>query len=200
MKILFFNSEYPPVGGGAGNASKYLLQELSKNQNLEIDFITSSADKFREEQLSDKIRIIFLDIGKKQKNLQHQSLKDLIQYSWKAYSFGRKLKRIKKYDIALAFFGVPCGYIAMGLGLPYIISLRGSDVPFYGERFRMVDQLLFRHLSPLVWKKARCVLANSEYLKNLAAKFSPKQKIEVIPNGVDVERFQKVTPKKKQKI
>ena len=33
------------------------------------------------------------------------------------------------------------GFIAMLLGLPYIVSLRGSDVPFYSKRFLFLDLL-----------------------------------------------------------
>ena len=47
MKILFLNYEFPPLGGGAGNATKYLFSEFTKQEDLEIDLITSSTDKFK---------------------------------------------------------------------------------------------------------------------------------------------------------
>jgi len=45
LKILMLNYEFPPLGGGAGNATYYMLKEFSKYPNLEIDLITSSIIK-----------------------------------------------------------------------------------------------------------------------------------------------------------
>ena len=37
MKILFLNYEYPPLGGGAGNATAYLLKEFAKIPDLKVE-------------------------------------------------------------------------------------------------------------------------------------------------------------------
>ena len=37
-RILVLNYEFPPLGGGAGNATYYLLKEFAKNNNIEIVF------------------------------------------------------------------------------------------------------------------------------------------------------------------
>ena len=58
-----------------------------------------------------------MDIGKKG-NLHYQSNKDLLTYSWKAQQLASKLIKKTDYDLVHAFFGIPCGYIAMKLGLP----------------------------------------------------------------------------------
>ena len=42
MKILFLNYEFPPIGGGSGNANFYLFKEFSKIKELDIELITSS--------------------------------------------------------------------------------------------------------------------------------------------------------------
>jgi len=93
-----------------------------------------------------------------------------------------------KFDLIHAFFGIPCGYIAMKLGLPYIVSLRGSDVPFYNPRFKVLDRIIFQKLSRRIWRNAKKVVANSEGLKTLAKKTFGGE-IEVIPNGIDVDEF-----------
>ncbi|HNZ25783.1 MAG TPA: glycosyltransferase family 4 protein [Spirochaetota bacterium] len=188
LKILMLNYEFPPLGGGAANATKYILKELSKNDNISVDFVTSSTNTYREESFSNKIKIYFLDIGKKD-NIHYQSNKDLLTYSFKALSFCKNLKKNNKYDLVHAFFGIPCGYIAMKLGMPYIVSLRGSDVPFYNKRFKLLDVLLFKKLSIKIWKKSNAVITNSEGLKNLALQTAPDQIISVIYNGVDIEEF-----------
>ncbi len=182
------NYEFPPLGGGAGNATYYLLRELSKNSDLEIDLITSSTDKYRTERFSQNISIYFLDIGKSG-NLQYQSEVDLIKYSWKALNLSKKLKKQKRYNLVHAFFGIPCGYVAQLLKLPYLVSLRGSDVPFYNPRFKLLDTFIFQRLSRTVWEKASSVITNSQGLKELAEATSPELKFSVIYNGIDTNEF-----------
>jgi glycosyltransferase involved in cell wall biosynthesis len=116
-------------------------------------------------------------------------MRDLLIYSWKAYNYCRRLKKENEFDLCHAFFGVPCGFIAMVLNIPYIVSLRGSDVPFYNNRFVWLDKLVFRRLSRYIWKKAKKVVALSQDLKTLAEKTAPKQEISVIYNGINTEEF-----------
>jgi glycosyltransferase involved in cell wall biosynthesis len=189
MRILLLNYEFPPLGGGAGNATYYLLKEFAKQDNMHVTLITSSHDTYREEDVSERIRIYYLDIGKKGKNPHLQTQKDLLTYSRKAYRLSKELCAKKQYDLVHAFFGIPCGYIAMKLGLPYVVSLRGSDVPFYNERFYWLDRLLFQRLSRNVWRRAKAVVANSEDLRALACATAPDVPISVIYNGVDTDTF-----------
>lgn len=194
MRILMLNYEFPPLGGGAGNATYYLLKEFSKHPDLEIDLVTSSIAVFKIQKFSENIVIHFLDINKKG-NLHYQANRDLLKYSCKAYFYCKKLIKEKQFDLCHAFFGIPCGYVAMKLGLPYIVSLRGSDVPFYNKRFYWLDKFIFKNLNKKIWEKAEKVIANSEGLKNLANKTNPRQQIEVVYNGVDTEEFKPIENK-----
>ncbi|MEA1925895.1 MAG: glycosyltransferase, partial [Patescibacteria group bacterium] len=189
MKILLLNYEYPPIGGGAATATYNLLRQFSNRKDVKIDLVTSSPDKYREEQFSENITVYFLDINKGG-NIHCQTNKELLTYSWKAWKFAKQLKKRKDYDLTHAFFGIPCGFIAMLLGIPYIVSLRGSDVPFYNEKYKLLDVLIFQRLSKIIWGKAKNVVANSEGLKQLALKTKSNQRINVIYNGVDIETFQ----------
>lgn len=195
IKILMLNYEFPPLGAGAANATYYILKELAKDPSLEVDLVTSSVDKFRVENFSPNIKIHYLDIHKKG-NLHYQSNKDLLTYSYKAYKYSLELMKQKNFDLCHAFFGIPCGYIAMKLGIPYIVSLRGSDVPFYNKRFYWLDKLIFKRLSKKVWRNSLKVIANSLGLKELALQSSPKQKINVIFNGVDINEYKPLKNKK----
>lgn len=192
------NYEFPPLGGGAANATKYILEEFSKYDNLHIDLITSSIGSFRIENFSPNITIHYLDIGKNGE-MHYQSNKDLLQYSWKCYWYCRKLLDSTSYDLAHAFFGIPCGFIAQQLKIPYIVSLRGSDVPFYNERFYWLDTLMFKRMSKRIWKNASFVVTNSQGLKELALSSSSNQEIKIIENGVDTSLF-KPRSKKNSKL
>ena len=199
MRALMLNYEYPPLGGVAGNATAALLREFAQIPELEIDLATSAIGEARTEFFSENIRIHFLDIGKRG-GLHYQTTKDLLTYSWRSWREARRMTRQKPYDLCHAFFGIPCGYVAskldraVGGGLPCIVSLRGSDVPFYNDRFRLLDRLLFRRLSRRIWSRAAAVVANSEGLRELALRTAPGQAVQVIPNGVDTTRF---TPSKR---
>lgn len=193
MKVLFFNYEYPPLGGGAGNASFYILQEFAKLPDLEVDFITSSVDgAYHLEKVGANISVHRLPIGKNNANIHFQSQKDLLVYTKEAWKFAKRLAKTNDYDLSHSFFTVPCGYLSWKLkkkyGIPYIISLRGSDVPGYSERFTF----LYAFITPLIkkiWKNAQFVFANSEGLKELALRSKPEHTIGVIYNGIDVAEF-----------
>ena len=64
--------------------------------------------------------------------------------------------------------------------LPYILSLRGSDVPGYNQRLSF-DYRLLSGLFRRIWTQASMVVANSRGLKKLANIFMPDLDIKVIP-------------------
>lgn len=193
MKVLFLNYEYPPLGGGAGNATAYLLKEYSHIADLEVHLVTSSVDDSAHHFfVGNNITVHSIPIGKNGKNVHHQSEKDLLTYAWRGYHFADKLLKKEKFDVIHAFFTVPCGYMAMKLGkkynVPYIVSLRGADVPGYSERFTMLYSLL-RPLTRRIWSLASNVVSNSSGLRILAIKTNPVQEISIIPNGIDIAEF-----------
>lgn len=193
IKVLFFNYEYPPLGGGAGNATAYILHEFSKNSELKLDLITSSTTgEYHLEKIGANINIHRLPIGKNENNLHFQSQKELLIYTWRAYFFAQKLVKKNNYDLTHSFFTVPCGVLSLLLWrtrkIPYIISLRGSDVPGYSERFSFI----YKIITPLVkyiWKKADAVVANSLEFKKLAEKVDSSKEIGVITNGINKKEF-----------
>jgi len=194
MKLLMLNYEFPPLGGGAGNATYYLLKGFAQRTDLSITLITSSSGQYRQENFSDNIKIHYLNINK-QGNPHYQSLKDLIKFSLIARKFTKTLIEKEKFDLVHAFFGLPCGYLAEKLHLPYLVSLRGSDVPGYSRRFYWLEILFFRRWNVRIWRKAKKVVANSENLKQLAQITAPNQSIDVIPNGIDTNEFFPVAAK-----
>ncbi len=193
MRVLMLNYEFPPLGGGAAQANRNILRAMAGQAGLEIDLITSCVGEGRQEKIAPGQTIHFVDIGK-HGGLHYQTNRDLLIYTLRAYRCARALTKQHRYDLCHAFFGIPCGVMAWRLGLPYIVSLRGSDVPYYNARFRMLDTILFKRLSAHVWSRASSVVANSEGLRDLALKSAPGQIIDVIPNGVDTTTFRPGEP------
>jgi len=183
------NYEYPPLGGGAGNATYYLLKEFSQIDDITIDLITSSVtNEFEEEKLNDSIHIYKLPVGKK--SIHYWTQREIISYSRQAYKYIKKQKKRGRYDLIHAFFGIPCGAIAHRFRkeIPYIVSLRGSDVPGFNERFSF-QYIFLKPIIRRVWWNAAAVIANSQGLKELALKTDGDARIDIIYNGVNVEDF-----------
>lgn len=197
MRILLLNYEYPPLGGGAGNHTFFHLKEFAKYNDIEIDFITSSTGEYHEEQLSDRIRAYYVNIHKGS-TIHYQTNRELLTYSLQAYALAKKLLPIREYNFIHAHFGIPCGFIANKLGLPYIVTLCGSDVPGFNERYKWLDAVLFRRMSKKIWAKAESMIITSQEFKNLALQTSPLQQFRMIPNGVDTEMFVPATSKPNQ--
>lgn len=179
------NYEFPPLGGGAANANAYMLKEFAAMEDLSVDLVTSSPDGDEREQFGDGVRVFKLDVGKDDRH--HWTQFEVLRFSWRAYWVVRALADRNEYDLVHAWFTVPSGAIAERLGLPYLVALRGSDVPGYNERFDLQYKLL-KPLIRRIWRRADAVVANSEGLKDLALE-TLEIDIDVIPNGVDVGEF-----------
>ena len=189
MNILMLNYEFPPIGGGAGQAHLSILKKFANNSDLKVDVLTSAhIPGFFAEALADNVHIY--KVGVHKKNLHHWRKMEVIEWLAKSRSYYRALLWDNHYDLVHAFFGFPTGWLCYRTAdkLPYIISLRGSDVP--GQHARL--QLEYKLLAPLfrkIWKRAASLLACSEGLKARALRFFPSVDINVIPNGVDLDKF-----------
>ncbi len=189
MRLLMLDYEFPPLGGGAGMVNYFLCKEFAHDTSMTIDLVTSSTRSYRKETFSDNITIHYLDIGKHEDHHSFQSNRDLVTYSLKALPYCKKLVKRQSYDLIHAVMGVPAGYIASRLGLPFVVSLHGSDVPFHNPRFRSLDRWILKRSSRWMWKKAARVVAVSHDLAQRARRSAPDQSIETIYTGVDTRTF-----------
>lgn len=183
------NYEFPPIGGGAAKANLCLLKEYAGRDELQVDMLTSAPKPgFKSEKFSENITIH--KIGIRKKDLHFWRRTEVLEWLVKAGFYYRILLRNNNYDLAHAFFGFPTGWLCYRNvdKLPYIISLRGSDVP--GRHSRL--QFDYKILAPAfraIWTKASALVACSEGLKDRALMFMPSVSIDVIPNGVELDRF-----------
>lgn len=190
MRILLMNSEYPPIGGGAGNASANIARELAA-LGQDIHVLTTSFRNLPHDEMIDGVHVLRVP------SFRHRTDRSgaFEQSVFIIASLVGVLRLLRHWrpDVILAFFGVPAGVTAMVTWLlfkiPYVVSLRGGDVP----GFRPYDFGTYHHLiAPLlrhVWKNARAVVANSIGLRAMALNFEPRYTIKIIPNGVNVDRY-----------
>ena len=189
MRVLMVNYEFPPIGGGAGNAHLCLLKEYAGKEGLTVDVLTSAAAPgFYKEKFADNITIY--KVGLHKKALHYWRKIEVIEWLIKAKRHYRRLLRKNDYDLAHAFFGFPTGWLCYRSAgkLPYIISLRGSDVPGGNSRLS-IDYKLLGPMFKGIWKRACLLVACSGGLRQRALRFLPSVDIDVIGNGVDVDRF-----------
>lgn len=188
-RILVLNFEYPPIGGGGASATRYLFDELAKDAGMRIDLVTSATGEMRvEERHSERIRVIRLPVGKRELHYWRQD--EVLRYILAARTETRRRLGAERYHLCHAIFGFPAGFVAYRLRrrLPYIVSLHGSDVPGFNRRFAWQYPIL-RPLFRRIWRNARAVTVVSDALRALAAETDPTVPFQVIPNGVDTQRF-----------
>lgn len=202
-RVLFFAYEFPPLGGGVATAAANLIQEFAKNKNLKIDLITASPrNTYEAEKISANVGIYKVPIGRKEPaRYQKQNPMEMWRYIRNSYLQATNLMKQNHYDFA-HFFGYPGAWQGYWLlqryQLPYLISLRGVEVPFYNPRFRLIDYL-YRPLVSRLWQKALAVVTNSQGLADLAKQTNSRLKYQIIPNGVDTDFFKPFAEKQKFK-
>ena len=201
MRILILNSEYPPVGGGAGNASANLARCLV-DMGHEVTVVTSQFDALPQREQEGNLTVIRIPAFRRKQDRSGAPEQAAFILSASAWT----LRRFRHFhvDATLAFFGVPSGAVAYFIKLifktPYIVSLRGGDVPGFrpydfGAYHKLIGPLL-----RIIWKNASAIVANSNGLRDLALKFDSRFEIPVIPNGVDLDLYrasqhERVTPR-----
>jgi len=190
MRIAIINSEFPPVGGGSGNASAHLAKEFTKLGH-EVIVITTQYHGEQRKEIIDGYQIIRIPAIRNKPDRSNP----FEQFTFLLGSSTTGLANLSSWnpDIVIAFFGLPSGPAAYFHKLlkkkPFIVSLRGGDVP----GFRPDDFGIYHKLSSpairKIWDSADKIVANSSGLKELALTFYPGKKIAVITNGVDPQKY-----------
>ena len=190
MRILLLNSEYPPIGGGAGNASANVARCLAALGH-ELTVLTAHFDGQPKMETRDGVTVYRIPALRRKQD--HSGAVEQLAFIASASFWTLGWARRNRPNATLAFFGMPCGAVAWLLKvvykIPYIISLRGGDVPgFRPYDFKTFHKLIgpFLHV---IWHQASAVVANSNGLRDLAVAFDSRIEIPIIPNGVDGTRY-----------
>lgn len=185
------NNEFPPLGGGTGTVNQAILDNLDGSPDLTVDLITSSPENIYEsETYSERITIYKVPVDRY--NIHHASNKELILYAIRAFSYGFRKHRQRKYDLCLAWSAVPAGACALGLkwisGLPYIVRVSGPDIPGFEKRYRNLYPVL-KPIIRVIWRNAQMVIAKCSAEAEMIHEIDPNVEVTIIPNGVDTDRY-----------
>jgi glycosyltransferase involved in cell wall biosynthesis len=194
MKILILNYEFPPMGGGAGSATYNVAKELALLGH-QVDVLTSKLPGNPKKELIAGFRVF--RVFSWRKGIHDCGFRGALSYVFFTIPYFITLVRRENYDVLHYFFGLPTGFLSLLPGkhtkIPYVISLRGSDVPFY-DAYNGSLQWVHRPLIPFtkrIWHRAKRVVALSKSLKTTALKTNEDQRIDVIPNGIESDIFKR---------
>jgi glycosyltransferase involved in cell wall biosynthesis len=190
MQILILNSEYPPIGGGAGNASAHIAVQLQRMGHT-VMVVTSRFETLPHKEELGGVTIYRIPGSRRRQDRSNPWEQIIFILSASLWTL-RRIPRFKPHA-TLAFFGVPSGAVAWLIKkiykIPYIVSLRGGDVPgFRPYDFHVYHKLVAPFLR-IIWKNAAALVANSNGLRHLANTFDARFEIPIIPNGVDLELY-----------
>jgi glycosyltransferase involved in cell wall biosynthesis len=182
------NYEYPPIGGGAATASNNLVLALQRRGNRVV-VLTSAYGSLRGEL--DENGIVVIRIPALRKSVHRSSLVQMTAYLLSACRRVVQVADRYEADRVIAFFSIPGGVVARWLQLrrstPYVISVRGGDVPATEPQLSGFYRLL-TWLRRDILRHARKIVAPSIGLKRLSETADPVS-VHVIPNGVDTTFF-----------
>jgi len=194
MKILMFNNEFPPLGGGTGTVNREIFLQFAGREDIQIDLITSEIGSQKTvEQFAPNIRIFKYPVNNK--DIHHSSNKELMSYAWQSFWAGWKMIRKEKYDLCMLWSTLPGGLGVWALkkltGIPYIVRVTGPDIPGFETRYEGVYKLV----SPVIrraWRNAEVVIGKCQQEIDMILKNETRVKLKTIYNGIDAEKFQPV--------
>jgi len=188
LRVLLINYEYPPLGGGGGNATRHLGRALVR---LGAKAMVITAAYGNLPATEDDGGLVVRRIKTWRRHRDRCSIAEMIAFMLAARTSVSTLSKTFQPDVTLAYFTLPCGpvahYLKKLMGVPYLISLQGGDVPGF-----MSDQLGLYHnfcggWIRRLWTDAAGVIANSEGLARLARAHAPDLPVGVIPAGADID-------------
>ena len=192
VNILIINYEYPPIGAGASNASMFLSKTFIRKGH-KVVVITSAYRNFQGYKFENGIHVYRL------RTLRHapdrSNMLEMLSFLVAGLLFSPKIVKSYMIDNIITFFTLPCGPIAYllkkKLKIPYIVSLRGGDVPGFEPKLNTIHRVL-KGVRRMVLRSSAKIVANASGLANLSRKTDPFP-VLVIHNGVDCDFFHPIS-------
>jgi glycosyltransferase involved in cell wall biosynthesis len=188
MNILLINYEYPPIGGGAATATAAIAGHLASLGHT-VTVLTSRFHDLTGEVREGNVRVVRCPAIRKSPD--RSGLLEMLSFLVSAGLRLGSLIRRQRIGAAIVFFSFPCGPLGlwgwMRGNVPYVISLRGGDVPGNEAALDFLHGLL-APLRRFIFQRSIAVIANSPGLKEMSERADPFP-VQVIPNGVDTDFF-----------
>lgn len=188
MRILVMIYEYPPVGGGGGQAAQDICVKLAERGH-EIQVLTAHWGNLPQIENQDGVMIRRV---RSCRQLPYQAgFYPMAIYALFSILPAKKLIRNWKPDLIHCHFAVPTGVTAWAATrftqTPYVLTAHLGDVP--GGVPEKTERW-FKWVYPLshpIWNNAAHTVGVSEHTRQLTATSYPQISMQVIPNGINYE-------------
>jgi len=188
MNVLMINYEYPPIGGGAGNATMFMARALQRLDHR-ATVLTSAYAEHSGICHDDGVTVHRLNV--RRRTAHGASVLEMLSFVFAALKAAPSIATTESIEAVIVYFTLPCGPVAFKLhrtmGLPYVVSLRGGDVPGHVPEIAWQHWLLTA-VRRRVLRSARAIVANGAGLARLSAVADPFT-VKLISNGVDSRFF-----------
>jgi len=180
-RVLILSMTYLPFVGGAEMAVKEITDQLS---GFNFDLVTAQLDK----KLPKFEKIGNLNVYR----VGRGWILDKYLFPWLAYFKAKKLHQKINYQIVQAIMAFYAGLAALFFKckypqVKYLLTMQSGDSDF----FIWLRTWFWYPLYKKIYTKADYIQAISHFLKKRAKKYGHQGKIEIVPNGVDIEKFKK---------
>lgn len=188
MNLLLVNYEYPPIGGGAATATFHLAKRFAA---LGHGVTVLTAGFGERTGSAGEGGVWVIRCPSRRRRPDRSNLPEMFSFVWRAALALPKVLRERRPEGVVVFFSFPCGPLGLWAWwlaqTPYVVSLRGGDVPGAEAELALWHRLL-QPLRRLVFRRSRAVVANSPALKAMSEAADPHP-VRLILNGVDADRF-----------
>jgi glycogen(starch) synthase len=195
MRILMFSWEYPPhVVGGLGKHTTELVPPLSKLPDIELHLVTPrwSGGAPREQVGGATVHRVEPPITNDDFYTRAwQTNMRLEEYAHQLWQEQGPFDLIHVHDWLVAFVGAAC---KRNYRVPLLSTIHATEKG-RGRGHLASDQArAIHHVEWWLTFESWRVIACSEYMTDEIANYfqCPRDKIDVIPNGVEVERFDRL--------
>ena len=190
MKILMPCYEFPPLGGGGAKVVFGLSKELVRLGH-EVDVVTMGFRGLPKHEMVNGVNVYRVPCIRR--NVSLCTPIEMVSYLMTAIPKVIQLIRQRDYDLNHTHFVFPDGIMALiakrFTQLAYIITAHGSDVPGYNPHRFLWEHRLLLPLWDKVTQRASQIACPSENLKSIILKQNSELQIHVVPNGIDLDKF-----------
>ncbi len=186
MRILAFNYEYPPLGGGGGVSFQAIYDELAKRHDVTI--VTSGHGELPRHETRDGQQIHRVHVVGRNRisTASFPSMLSYVPFSWQC---GRRLLSQDRFDLINTHFAVPTGpapqSLAERFGLPNVLSIHGGDIYDPSKKTSPHRLPFVRTLVRSLLSRATRVVAQSTNTRDNARRlYDVDRAIEVVPLGI----------------
>ncbi|MFH0865921.1 MAG: glycosyltransferase family 4 protein [Bacteroidota bacterium] len=193
MNLLVLNYEYPPLGGGAGEITKNISENIAA-EGHRVTVVTACYGELADDETINKVRIIRLK--SKRKVLFRSDVFEMLSWIKKSKTFLKTFCNNEKFDVCFANFAIPGGDVACFLkrkfDIPYTIISHGHDIPWLFKKEMFFYHLLTYFRIKKICKDSSFNFVQTPEMKNnidhfLSEKYAEKNII--IQNGIDRNAF-----------